>query len=92
MNKRREEADEAAAIWDARLRGAKASARDRMAFQTWLHEDSEHQAAHDRLQAALSMLRAIAGVFANGHPERFIARGLVDAVRRELTGSRGPRI
>lgn len=40
----------------------------------------------------LSMLRAIAGVFANGHPERFIARGLVDAVRRELTGSRGPRI
>ena len=37
----------------------------------------------------LSMLRAIAGVFANGQPERFIARGLYDAVRRELTGTAG---
>lgn len=81
MNKRREEADEAAAAWDARLRGAKASARDRMAFQAWLRQDSEHQAAHDRLQAALSMLRAHAKL-----PElsalRDEARNSVHASRR----------
>lgn len=37
----------------------------------------------------VSMLRAIAGVFAGGNPERFISRGLLDAVRRELTGTAG---
>lgn len=58
MSKRLDEAEEAAAAWDARLRGAKATFRDRQAFQSWLQQDGEHQAAHDRLQAALSVLRA----------------------------------
>src|SRR3546814_1310415 len=57
MSERRK-ADEAAAAWDARLRGARASSRDRAAFQAWLKQDAEHEAAHDRLQAALSLLRA----------------------------------
>src|SRR3546814_13492914 len=50
MSERRK-ADEAAAAWDARLRGARASSRDRAAFQAWLKQDAEHEAAHDRLQA-----------------------------------------
>jgi len=54
----RRTADEAAAAWDARLRGARASSRDHAAFQDWLKQDPEHQAAHDRLQAVLSLLRA----------------------------------
>lgn len=57
MNKRLDETEDAAAAWDARLRGAKATFRDRRAFQAWLQRDAENQAAHDRLQAALSTLR-----------------------------------
>lgn len=57
MSKFLDEAEDAAAAWDARLRGAKTTFRDRRAFQAWLRQDAEHQAAHDRLQAALSMLR-----------------------------------
>jgi len=80
MSERRK-ADEAAAAWDARLRGARASARDRAAFQAWLKQDAEHEAAHDRLQAALSLLRANARL-----PElsalRDEARGSVRASRR----------
>jgi transmembrane sensor len=52
------EAEEAAAAWDARLRGTKATFRDHSEFQAWLKQNAEHQAAHDRLQAALGMLRA----------------------------------
>jgi transmembrane sensor len=43
------EIEDAAAAWDARLRGAKPTFR--------LKENAEHQAAHDRLQAALGTLR-----------------------------------
>lgn len=50
------DADEAAAAWDARLRGAKATNQDRRAFQAWLQQDA-HQQAYDRLQAALRALR-----------------------------------
>lgn len=57
MNKRFDQMEETAAVWDARLRGAKSTFRDRRAFQSWLHEDDLHQATHDRLQAALSSLR-----------------------------------
>src|SRR3546814_11319025 len=67
--------------WDARLRGARASSRDRAAFQAWLKQDAEHEAAHDRLQAALSLLRANARL-----PElsalRDEARGSIRASRR----------
>src|SRR3546814_86840 len=80
MSERRK-ADEAAAAWDARLRGARASSRDRAAFQAWLKQDAEHEAAHDRLQAALSLLRANARL-----PElsalRDEARGSIRASRR----------
>lgn len=51
------ESEEAAAEWDARLRGAKMSFRERRAFQAWLRQDPGHVAAHDRLQAALAALR-----------------------------------
>lgn len=57
MAKRGEDIDEAAAAWDARLRGGKAGVRDHRAFQAWLQEEPAHQAAHDRLQAALRLLR-----------------------------------
>lgn len=53
-----DEAEEAAAAWDARLRGTKATFQDHRAFQAWLKQDVEHRAAHDRLQAALGSLRA----------------------------------
>ncbi len=52
-----DQAEEQAAAWDARLRGSKATFRDRHEFQDWLAQDPTHQAAHDRLQAALGMLR-----------------------------------
>ncbi len=50
--------EEAAAAWDARLRGTQVTFRDRRAFHAWLQQDAEHQAAHDRLQAMLGALRA----------------------------------
>lgn len=58
MTKSTDRVEEAAAAWDARLRGARASFRDRRAFHAWLKEDPEHRATHDRLQTALSALRA----------------------------------
>ncbi|MGK6353851.1 FecR family protein [Sphingomonas sp. DT-207] len=58
MTKSTDRVEEAAAAWDARLRGARASFRDRRAFHAWLEEDPEHRATHDRLQTALSALRA----------------------------------
>lgn len=48
----------AAASWDARLRRGDATERERIAFQAWLLEADEHRQAHERLQAALSTLRA----------------------------------
>ncbi|HWK36048.1 FecR family protein [Sphingomonas sp.] len=54
----RHQADERAAAWDAQLRGAQVSVRNRRAFHAWLREDPAHQAAHDRLQAALTVLQA----------------------------------
>jgi transmembrane sensor len=53
-----DEVEDAAAAWDAKLRGGTADFRERRAFHDWLDQDPEHQAAHDRLQAALSGLRA----------------------------------
>lgn len=58
MSKHSDEAEEVAAAWDARLRGAQATFDDRRAFEAWLNEDAEHESAHVRLQAALSTLRA----------------------------------
>jgi transmembrane sensor len=58
MRWQQSEADEAAASWDARLRGARTTHRDRRAFQDWLQQDPEHQLAYDRLQAALRALRS----------------------------------
>lgn len=58
MTKSTDRVEEAAAAWDARLRGARASFRDRRAFHAWLKEDPEHRATDDRLQAILSALRA----------------------------------
>lgn len=58
MSKPLDDVEEAAGAWDARLRGAKATFRDRRAFHAWLEQDAEHQAAHDRLQASLAALRA----------------------------------
>lgn len=58
MSRHLDAVEEAAAAWDARLRGAKATFRDRQAFHAWLEEDPAHQAAHDRLQATLAALRA----------------------------------
>jgi transmembrane sensor len=57
MNNIHHAIEDAAAAWDARLRGGKATFQDRQAFHAWLQEDAEHRAAHDRLQAALAMLR-----------------------------------
>lgn len=58
MSKLHDEPEEAAAAWDARLRGARTTFGERRVFQGWLDEDPRNQAAHDRLQAALSALRA----------------------------------
>jgi transmembrane sensor len=81
MNARRNDIEEAAATWDARLRGARATFRDRSAFQAWLEQNPEHQSAHDRLQAALATLRTHAEL-----PElsalRDEARAAVDQGRR----------
>ncbi len=61
MNSRRHEAEDQAAAWDARLRGGRATTRNHRAFQAWLEESPENLAAHERLQAALTALRAHAG-------------------------------
>lgn len=58
MSERRHEAEDHAAAWDARLRGGRATARNHIAFQAWLEESPENRAAHERLQAVLSILRA----------------------------------
>lgn len=84
MNKRLDETEDAAAAWDARLRGAKATFRDRRAFQAWLQRDAEHQAAHDRLQAALSMLRT--------HAELPELSALRDEARNSVHESRRRRL
>lgn len=81
MSQNIETVEEAAAAWDARLRGTKVTFRDRRAFHTWLRQDAAHQAAHDRLQAMLAALRAHADM-----PElsalRDEARASVHATRR----------
>lgn len=51
-------AEEGAATWDARLRDSKATSDGRRAFQRWLGEDGANQAAYDRLQTALAVLKA----------------------------------
>ncbi|HVF95520.1 MAG TPA: FecR domain-containing protein [Sphingomonas sp.] len=80
------DADEAAAAWDAQLRGTKTSFRNHHAFQTWLQQDPEHQRAHDRLQAAIRMLRMNADL-----PElsalRDEARNSVEASKRRRWAS-----
>lgn len=58
MNSPRHEADDQAAAWDARLRGARSTTRSHLDFQTWLDESPENRAAHERLQTALKLLRA----------------------------------
>ncbi|MBT2189174.1 FecR domain-containing protein [Sphingobium sp. H33] len=53
----RYEAEDQAAAWDARLRGARATNGNHRAFQAWLEEAPENREAHERLQAALAALR-----------------------------------
>ena len=81
-----DDADDAAAAWDAQLRGTKTSVRDHRAFNAWLQADPEHQRAHDRLQAALRTLRANADL-----PElsalRDEARNSVDSSKRRRVAS-----
>lgn len=50
-------AEAAAAVWDARLRGAKATDRDREEFGRWLAAAPRNSAAHERLQQALVAVR-----------------------------------
>jgi transmembrane sensor len=52
-----DDVEAAAAAWDARLRSAGATERERLDFQTWLAADAAHQAAYDRLQGLLAILR-----------------------------------
>ncbi|OSZ68395.1 hypothetical protein CAP40_07355 [Sphingomonas sp. IBVSS2] len=86
MSKSLDKVEEAAATWDARLRGATATSSDRQAFQAWLQEDPLHRITHDRLQMALSELRTHARL-----PElsalRDEARNGVDAIRRRRLAS-----
>lgn len=86
MNCLGNEVDEAAAAWDARLRGTNATHHDRLAFQEWLQQDEQHQLAYDRLQAALRALRSQADL-----PElsalRDEARNSVHASRRRRYAS-----
>jgi transmembrane sensor len=58
MSSRQDEAEDQAAAWDARLRGGRATTRNHRAFQDWMEEAPENRAAHERLQAALTVLRA----------------------------------
>ncbi len=53
---RDETIEDAAANWDARLRGSACSADDRLAFTDWLEQSAEHRAAYDQLQAAFDLL------------------------------------
>jgi len=78
--------DDAAAAWDARLRGAQMTERDHHEFQAWLQQDPDHQLAYDRLQAALRLLRAHADL-----PElsalRDEARNNVGSIKRRRIAS-----
>lgn len=84
MNRILDATEEAAAAWDARLRGAKATFGDRREFLAWLEEDAEHRAAHDRLQAALAALRS--------HAELSELSALRDEARNSVEASRRRRL
>jgi transmembrane sensor len=84
MSKRLDKVEEEAAAWDARLRGAKSTFRDRRAYQLWLGELPLHQESHDRLQAMLSALRSNAAL-----PELSALR---DEARNGVEESRRRRI
>ena len=84
MSRLLNDVDEAAAAWDARLRGAATTHRDHAEFQAWLQQDVEHQLAHDRLQMALKLLRAHADL-----PELSALR---DEARNTVHQSRRRRI
>lgn len=75
------DADEAAAAWDARLRGAATTDSDYQAFQAWLQQDAAHRRAYDSLQTVLRTLRSHADL-----PElsalRDEARGMADTGKR----------
>ncbi|MBC9031171.1 FecR domain-containing protein [Sphingomonas sp. JC676] len=81
MSKCLDRTEDEAAGWDARLRGAKSTFRDRREHQLWLREAPLHQETHDRLQAMLFALRAGSAL-----PElsalRDEARGGVEESRR----------
>jgi transmembrane sensor len=55
-----EDVEAAAAMWDARLRGARVRDADREAFRVWLEAEPEHRLAYELLEAAISALRAAA--------------------------------
>jgi transmembrane sensor len=59
-----DDANSAAAAWDARLRSHRASEADRAQFRAWCAANSQHQEAFDRLQQALATLRQ-----ADQHPQ-----------------------
>lgn len=83
MNTQADRVEEEAAAWDARLRGGRTGFRERLAFHAWLEADAGHRDAHDRLQAALSALRANADL-----PELSALR---DEARFTVEGSRRRR-
>lgn len=60
MNSRptQEAVDQAAALWDVRLRSHGCSQEDRECFDRWLQADARHRAAYERLQLLLATLRA----------------------------------
>ena len=58
----RRDAEDMAAQWDARLRGGRVTDSDRRMFHIWLQQHPAHHAAHERLQHALTLLRANASM------------------------------
>lgn len=84
MSRRADDVAEAAAAWDARLRGTAATHRDHQAFQAWLAQDGAHGEAYDRLQMALRMLRA--------HADQPELSALRDEARNTVHESRRRRV
>ena len=87
MTTRRDQAEDQAAAWDARLRGGRATTDNHRAFQDWLEEAPDNRVAHEQLQAALAALRAHANA-----PEMAALRdearsGIQSNSRRRLFGA-----
>jgi transmembrane sensor len=82
----RDQIEDEAAAWDARLRAPSAGDADRAAFHAWLQDDAAHADAFNRLQMALAAIRDHAA-----HPELRALRDQGRAAVQDIKAGRARR-